>query len=58
METTPITNYNIASEIYNDICNCLGCNDKATEKIQVNVGKFRNISLFVCRTCLSKFTKK
>jgi len=58
MDAAPKTNDIITPELYNDICNCLGCHDYATKKIQVDAGKFGNISLFVCRTCLLKFIKK
>ncbi len=40
------------------ICNAFGCWDKATEKVNVEAGKFGLITLQVCKNCLSKFHKK
>ena len=36
------------------LCEALGCNDNATNKIQVKVGKNGWINLFVCKRCTNK----
>lgn len=39
------------------ICNALGCKEKAIKEIKLEVGKYGQISLFLCSTCIPKFTK-
>lgn len=37
------------------LCEAFDCNSKATAQVQVNAGKFGNITLNVCKDCVSKF---
>jgi hypothetical protein len=39
-------------------CEAIGCSKNATDEINLNVGKFGRISLFLCKECLPKFTIK
>lgn len=39
----------------NEICDAAGCFAKATEKIEVNAGPQKVISLLLCNDCVSKF---
>ena len=38
-----------------EICNAFGCSDKATEKVNVDAGKFGIITIHVCKNCIIKF---
>lgn len=37
------------------LCEAYGCKEVATKKIQVSVGKFGMIELYVCLNCVAKF---
>lgn len=51
-----MTNNNTThSKVNNSVCEALGCYENATEKIDVNVGKFGIISLSICTNCVGKF---
>jgi hypothetical protein len=39
----------------NSICEAVGCSNKATVQLEVKVGPKRNIQLFLCKYCISKF---
>lgn len=45
------------SMLYNEEtwCNGFGCNEKATEKINVDAGSFGRINLTLCQSCVKKF---
>ena len=45
----------ISKEINKEICNCFGCSNNATEKINVSAGTFGTISLDLCNNCVRKF---
>src|SRR5215212_9095069 len=40
------------------ICEANGCSENATNELRVNVGKFGEITLFLCTACLPKFITK
>lgn len=46
---------NNLSQNDNPICDGFGCNKKFALKIDVNVGRFGNIILQLCDSCLAKF---
>lgn len=46
---------NNSSKIKNTICEAFECYENATEKIDLNAGKFGTISLLVCINCVGKF---
>jgi hypothetical protein len=58
MSTTTIPNNNINLRDNNVICEANGCYKQATNEIKLDVGQFGKISLFLCRTCVPKFTKE
>ena len=41
---------------YEQICEAAGCEQIATEQIEVSAGKFGTVTLFVCPNCVGKFT--
>ena len=41
-----------------EICEAIGCSKPATDEISLNVGKLGRISLFLCKDCLPKFTRR
>ena len=43
------------AELYNVICEAVGCCAKATDKIEVRAGPQKVISLLLCTDCVSKF---
>lgn len=47
--------YNKNPEVYNSICEAVGCFARATNNIAVKVGTLGVISLFLCNDCISKF---
>ena len=47
--------YNISLEINNLICEANDCTNKVSEKIIIKVGKYSQISLFLCKDCVPKF---
>jgi hypothetical protein len=46
----------IALATNKEICEAVGCSKNATDKINLNVGKFGIIPLFLCKECLPKFS--
>jgi hypothetical protein len=42
-------------KVYNNICEAIGCSNKATVQLAVNAGRERTIQLFLCKDCVSKF---
>ena len=50
-----MSSYNNNVELYNIICEAVGCGAKATEKIEVKAGTQKVISLLLCNDCVSKF---
>ena len=38
-------------------CNAAGCQEKGSIEIHVKAGKFGTIKLFVCPSCVGKFTE-
>jgi hypothetical protein len=46
----------ILSEANKQICEAVGCFAQATEKIQVKVGEKGMLCLYLCSTCVGKFT--
>ena len=42
----------------NDICEAVGCFEKATIDIKVEVGQGKEITLNVCKDCVKKFEDK
>jgi uncharacterized protein YlaI len=55
MSVTPISQKIIELEVNNSICDAVGCSNKATVELTVNVGRKRTIQLFLCKDCISKF---
>jgi hypothetical protein len=41
-------------QVYNSICEAVGCSEKATTKINVGVGNLGSISLDLCTNCVQK----
>jgi hypothetical protein len=37
------------------ICDAAGCNELATQQIEVDAGRFGTVTLFVCKYCVEKF---
>jgi hypothetical protein len=50
-----MSSYSNNAELYNIICEAVGCDAKATEKIEVKAGTQKVISLLLCNDCVSKF---
>ena len=48
----------IALATNKQICEAIDCFKNATDEIKLDVGKFGTISLFLCKECIPKFTKK
>jgi hypothetical protein len=42
-------------QVYNSICEAVGCSEKATTKINVKVGHLGTIPLDLCTDCVKKF---
>jgi hypothetical protein len=42
----------------NDICEAVGCFEKATIDIEVKVGQEKKITLKLCKGCVKKFEDK
>ncbi|HEX2305922.1 MAG TPA: hypothetical protein VHH33_06510 [Nitrososphaeraceae archaeon] len=42
----------------NGICEAVGCFEKATIDIEVNVGQGKEITLNLCKDCIKKFEDK
>jgi hypothetical protein len=51
--TSPLLNNSFTSDTQN-ICNCLGCNRFADNKIFLKI-KEKSITIFVCEDCRHKF---
>jgi hypothetical protein len=49
-----LVNNSFTSNIQENICNCLGCNEFADDKISLKIGE-KSITIFVCENCVSKF---
>ncbi len=47
-----------APNIINFICEALSCSNQATEKINVNAGKFGIISFNLCNNCIKLFKEE
>lgn len=51
------------SQTYDDLlnqritCNAAGCQEIGSIELNVNAGKFGTVKLFVCATCVGKFTE-
>jgi hypothetical protein len=45
----------IELDLINNICEAVGCSNKATINLAVKAGPKRNIQLFLCKYCVSKF---
>jgi hypothetical protein len=45
----------LGTEINNQQCEAVGCEEPATKQITVNAGKFGTLILLVCKNCTSKF---
>jgi hypothetical protein len=45
----------IETNIISSICEAVGCSNKATINLVVNVGPDRTIRLFLCKNCVQKF---
>ena len=58
MQDTSISNNKIAKEVNKQICEALDCFEQATIEIKINAGKFGKIPLFLCKKCISKFTRQ
>jgi hypothetical protein len=54
-ECIPMNSYDEAKQDINSICECVGCDAKATSKVQVNVGDKDKITLFLCEKCKPLF---
>jgi hypothetical protein len=50
-----MNNNSIKVQTNNHICYAVNCNRKATNVIELEVGQFGKISLFLCRNCTPKF---
>ncbi|HEY7083052.1 MAG TPA: hypothetical protein VH500_25445 [Nitrososphaeraceae archaeon] len=50
-----MSTYSNDSELYNGLCEAVGCCAKATDKIEVRAGSQKVISLLLCNECVSKF---
>jgi hypothetical protein len=48
----------IALATNKQICEAVGCSNFATNEIKLDIGKYGNISLFLCIDCLPKFSTK
>ena len=53
----PISNNIIDIQDNNVICEANGCYKQATNEIELDVGQFGKISLFLCKNCVPEFTK-
>ena len=58
LSPNPIDTNNKSISDYKDICNAFGCFNPSTETIDVNAGSFGKITLFVCKSCISRFQNK
>ena len=45
----------IELEVNNNICEGVGCSNKATVQLAVKAGQERTIQLSLCKDCVSKF---
>ena len=50
-----MSTYSNDAELYNVICEAVGCCAKATDKLEVKAGIQKVISLLLCNDCISKF---
>lgn len=50
-----MSKYELSTDINNRVCETYECKNEATEVIKVNFGKFGNITLNLCKNCISKF---
>lgn len=50
-----MSSYSNNPELYNVICEAVGCCAKATDKIEVRAGTQKVIFLLLCSDCISKF---
>jgi hypothetical protein len=50
-----MSSYSNNAELYNVICEAVGCCAKATDKIEVKAGTQTVISLLLCTDCVAKF---
>jgi transposase-like protein len=55
MSVHPLSQEIIELEANNAICEAVGCSNSATINLAVKVGSDRNIQLFLCKHCVSKF---
>jgi uncharacterized protein YlaI len=58
MSVHPMNQEIIELEVNNSICEAVGCSNKATVELTVNVGRKRTIQLFLCKDCVSKFEEE
>jgi hypothetical protein len=55
MSISPVSQEIMELCLNNSICEAVGCSNKATVQLAVKVGPERNIQLFLCKYCVSKF---
>jgi len=48
----------IPSEVYNNVCEAVGCFAIAESEVKIPVGKLGLLKLLVCDNCISKFTDR
>ena len=48
----------IATTTNNYICEANNCNTEATNEIKLDLGKYGQISIFLCKNCIPKFTNQ
>lgn len=58
MQFTSIPSNRLGKEINKQICEAIGCSKNVTDEIELDVGQFGKISLFLCKNCLPKFKGK
>jgi hypothetical protein len=51
-----MTQSKLPSELYNNICEAIGCFAIAESEVKIPVGKFGLLKLFLCNNCMPKFT--
>jgi hypothetical protein len=56
MQRTSIPNNIVDIQDNNVICEGSECYKQATNEIKLDVGQFGKITLFLCKSCLPKFT--
>jgi hypothetical protein len=53
-----MTQNNIPSELYNSICEAVGCFAIAESEVRIPVGNLGLLKLLVCNNCIPKFTDR